>query len=108
MRRFLISFLLNSMSKGVGEGTGCGGGGQSAAVGWGEGLTLPDPHPWSPRWTSHGVCAGVTDSADFFTQVCSLATAPLAVMASIRDEGGDLDAMAAALEKQGCVGARAF
>mmetsp|Transcript_21830 Transcript_21830/g.50284 ORF Transcript_21830/g.50284 Transcript_21830/m.50284 type:complete len:245 (+) Transcript_21830:74-808(+) len=53
------------------------------------------------EWTSHGICAGVTDAADFFTQVCDLATAPLAVMQASRDAGGDLSAMSTALTAAG-------
>lgn len=32
------------------------------------------------EWTAHGVCAGSFDAADYFTQVCNLSTAPLAIM----------------------------
>jgi len=39
------------------------------------------------EWGKHGVCAGVQDAADFFTQVCGLAKAPLAVMTKSRAAG---------------------
>ena len=32
------------------------------------------------EWGKHGVCAGVKDANDFFTQVCALSAAPLKVM----------------------------
>ena len=32
------------------------------------------------EWKKHGVCAGVKDADDFFTQVCDLSKAPLAAM----------------------------
>jgi ribonuclease I len=53
------------------------------------------------EWSAHGVCAGADDAADFFTQLCSLAVAPLAVMNATRNNGGDLNAMASALESAG-------
>ena len=34
------------------------------------------------EWGKHGVCAGVKDAKDFFTQVCALSAAPLRVMAA--------------------------
>ena len=34
------------------------------------------------EWGKHGVCAGVKDAKDFFTQVCALSAAPLSVMAA--------------------------
>jgi hypothetical protein len=54
------------------------------------------------EWSNHGLCAGVTDATDFFTQICGLSSAPLAVMASSRSGGGDLSAMATALTWAGC------
>jgi ribonuclease I len=53
------------------------------------------------EWSAHGVCAGANDAADFFTQLCSLAVAPLAVMNATRNNGGDLNAMASALASAG-------
>lgn len=56
------------------------------------------------EWDAHGVCAGATDAADFFSQVCALSTAPLAVMNATRyDTSGatDLAAMADALTDAG-------
>ena len=32
------------------------------------------------EWIKHGRCAGVKDADDFFTQVCALSAAPLALM----------------------------
>ena len=67
----------------------------------------PRPRPrnrplttYPPR-TDYANTAGVTNAADFFTQVCDLATAPLAVMQASRDAGGDLSAMSAALTSAG-------
>ena len=34
------------------------------------------------EWGKHGVCAGVKDAKDFFTQVCALSAPPLRVMAA--------------------------
>ena len=42
------------------------------------------------EWGKHGVCAGVKDAKDFFTQVCALSKAPLKVMAATVSGGGDL------------------
>lgn len=53
------------------------------------------------EWETHGVCAGVKNSDDFFTQVCNLSAAPLSVMTKVRNQGGDLNAMATALTKAG-------
>lgn len=53
------------------------------------------------EWSTHGVCAGADDAEDFFTQLCTLAVAPLEVMNASRQEGGDLEAMATALESAG-------
>jgi len=53
------------------------------------------------EWEAHGVCAGADDAEDFFTQVCTLSVAPLAVMNATRQSGGDLTAMATALEDAG-------
>lgn len=53
------------------------------------------------EWSAHGVCAGATDAEDFFTQLCALAVAPLEVMNTSRQDGGDLEAMATALESAG-------
>ena len=32
------------------------------------------------EWENHGICAGVADSDDFFTQLCALAEGPLLVL----------------------------
>ena len=53
------------------------------------------------EWTKHGVCAGVQDAADFFTQVCTLAVQPLAIMNSTKAAGGNLNDMATAVENAG-------
>ena len=53
------------------------------------------------EWETHGICAGVKNSNDFFTQICSISTAPLNVMIKVRNEGGDLNAMSTALTKAG-------
>jgi hypothetical protein len=39
------------------------------------------------EWTKHGECAGVINANDFFTQLCSMASGPLAVMTSTRSAG---------------------
>ena len=44
------------------------------------------------EWCSHGVCAGVKDAKDFFTQVCALSKAPLKVMNAMVSGGGNLKA----------------
>jgi len=53
------------------------------------------------EWGAHGVCAGAKDATDFFTQVCDLGSAPLAVMKKSRTAGGSVSAMATALRKAG-------
>lgn len=53
------------------------------------------------EWTAHGVCAGVVNEKDFFTQVCDLSSVPLSIMSPIRQAGGSLDEMANALAKAG-------
>lgn len=54
------------------------------------------------EWGAHGICAGATDAEDFFTQVCSLAVEPIAIMNATRQESGDnLDAYVTALEAAG-------
>ena len=39
------------------------------------------------EWEKHGTCAGVQDATDFFTQLCALSTAPLAVMDAVKTAG---------------------
>ena len=53
------------------------------------------------EWGKHGVCAGVADADDYFTQVCAIAAGPLTAMRAARDSGADLDAMADAVEGAG-------
>merc|ERR1711971_1042343 len=53
------------------------------------------------EWEKHGCCAGVKDADDFFTQLCSLVSSPLSVMAKSRQGGGDLGAMRKAIESAG-------
>jgi hypothetical protein len=53
------------------------------------------------EWTKHGACAGPADSGDFFTQACGLSSKPLALMASEKASGSDLDATADALKAAG-------
>jgi len=53
------------------------------------------------EWGKHGVCAGVKNAADFFNQVCSLAAPGLALMEDIKESGGNLGAMEAALTNAG-------
>ena len=53
------------------------------------------------EWEQHGLCAGVNDAGDFFTQLCSITAAPLKVMTSAHDAGEDLDSMADALTSAG-------
>lgn len=42
------------------------------------------------EWQKHGRCAGVKDATDFFSQVCELSHAPLAVMSTSRMAGRTL------------------
>lgn len=53
------------------------------------------------EWGKHGVCAGVVDAADFFGQICNLASAPLKVMAGVKAQGGSLSAMETAVTNAG-------
>ena len=53
------------------------------------------------EWGKHGVCAGVKDAKDFFTQVCALSTAPLKVMAATLSGGGDVTRAASDLKAAG-------
>jgi hypothetical protein len=55
------------------------------------------------EWEAHGVCSGTADSTDFFTQLCDLSVAPLAIMNATRYGSGatDLYAMADALTAAG-------
>lgn len=53
------------------------------------------------EWGKHGVCSGTKDANDFFGQICSLATAPLAVMAQARSAGADLGAINASVVEAG-------
>lgn len=53
------------------------------------------------EWGKHGVCSGTADADDFFGQICSLASAPLAVMAQARSAGGDLGAINASVVEAG-------
>ena len=39
------------------------------------------------EWSKHGLCAGVQNAKDFFTQVCTLSVRPLAIMRRARDNG---------------------
>ena len=56
----------------------------------------------SHEWEKHGQCAGVKDADDFFTQVCSLSTAPLKVMTQTRSGGAtSLSSFQSALEDAG-------
>ena len=50
------------------------------------------------EWSAHGVCAGVADADDFFTQICNLAQDPLSAMAGASKS---LDAMQQAVEAAG-------
>lgn len=53
------------------------------------------------EWEKHGVCAGVKNSDDYFTQICALAAAPINIMTKVKNQGGDLDAMAKAVTREG-------
>ena len=54
------------------------------------------------EWEKHGRCAGVKNVEDFFSQVCSLAEAPLKVMAAAKKSGhADLAGYASQLEGAG-------
>ena len=49
------------------------------------------------EWIKHGRCAGVKDADDFFTQVCALSAAPLALM----KEAASFSEMVASLRHAG-------
>merc|ERR1719401_783802 len=53
------------------------------------------------EWEKHGMCAGVQGADDFFTQMCNMANPPLQVMTTIKNAGGDLDAMSSKLSQAG-------
>merc|ERR1719198_1072415 len=53
------------------------------------------------EWTTHGVCAGVENADDFFTQMCSLADPPLSIMTDMKKAGDDLNAMSSAVATAG-------
>jgi hypothetical protein len=53
------------------------------------------------EWETHGICAGVKNSNDFFTQICTLSASPIKIMTAIKNQGGDLNEMAKALTKAG-------
>jgi len=54
------------------------------------------------EWDKHGKCAGVSDVADYFAQICSLSAAALKVMSDVRaSDPGDFAAMKTALSSAG-------
>jgi len=53
------------------------------------------------EWEKHGVCAGVKDQEDFFSQICSLARGPISTLTSARNGGADFGAMDNALARAG-------
>lgn len=53
------------------------------------------------EWSKHGVCAGVDDAADYFSQVCGLSAAPLRVMKDARSDGHGLNGITGALQGAG-------
>mmetsp|Transcript_59253 Transcript_59253/g.134154 ORF Transcript_59253/g.134154 Transcript_59253/m.134154 type:complete len:305 (-) Transcript_59253:117-1031(-) len=66
--------------------------------------TADDSHQLSfesHEWASHGMCAGVKDAEDYFSQVCALSSAPLATMTGVKSAGGGLEEMATALKASG-------
>ena len=51
------------------------------------------------EWSKHGVCAGVQDSTDYFSQVCGLALRPVELVGTMRAAGErNLTAFATRLE----------
>ena len=52
------------------------------------------------EWQKHGECAGVEDANSYFTQICTLSAAPLALMRRVKLAGGSLAAMARAVAQQ--------
>jgi hypothetical protein len=53
------------------------------------------------EWTKHGVCAGVKNADDYFTQMCGLADSPISIMSDSKKAGDDLNAMSSALANAG-------
>eukprot|EP00929_Paragymnodinium_shiwhaense_P017029 TRINITY_DN12589_c0_g1_i1.p1 TRINITY_DN12589_c0_g1~~TRINITY_DN12589_c0_g1_i1.p1 ORF type:complete len:345 (-),score=16.57 TRINITY_DN12589_c0_g1_i1:83-1006(-) len=53
------------------------------------------------EWSHHGMCSGVVDAADYFSQICGMATAPLSTMKQVRARNGGLQEMRRALEQAG-------
>lgn len=55
------------------------------------------------EWTKHGQCAGVASEEDYFSQICSISAAPLALMLEeLRKPGGeDLEKVGWALQEAG-------
>lgn len=39
------------------------------------------------EWKKHGLCSGVKDANDFFTQICSISADPILVMSKSRSSG---------------------
>lgn len=53
------------------------------------------------EWDKHGACSGAKDAEDFFTQVCSLAEAPVKLMEDSRSAGKYVKDIAEDLKKAG-------
>lgn len=53
------------------------------------------------EWEKHGFCAGAKNADDFFGQICSLSTAPVAVIEKAKAAGAQFDAMVQAVKDAG-------
>lgn len=53
------------------------------------------------EWEKHGFCAGVKSADDFFGQICSLSSAPVAVIEKAKEANAQFDAMVQAVKDAG-------
>jgi len=53
------------------------------------------------EWQKHGACAGVNNVEDFFEQVCTLSSAPVALIEKAKEAGATFDGMVQAIKDNG-------